>query len=83
MSHHLFSASSLSIRFHSLLTKASCSCSNVFSRSIFSRLNWKTKDKAECGRKRNLEVEMHSQAFRIVYKNTVSQIQDLSSEFVF
>lgn len=36
---YLFSASSLSIRFHSLLTRASCSCSNVFSRSIFSRLN--------------------------------------------
>lgn len=40
---NLFSASSLSMRFHSLLTRASCSCSNVFSRSIFSRLSWGTK----------------------------------------
>lgn len=38
---HLFSASSLSMRFHSLLTRASCSCSNVFSRSIFSRRSWR------------------------------------------
>ena len=34
---HLFSVSSLSIRFQSLLTRASCSCSSVFSSSTFSR----------------------------------------------
>lgn len=36
-----FSASSLSMRFHSRFTRASCSCSKVFSRSIFSCLSWK------------------------------------------
>ena len=36
---HLFSCSTLSILFHSLLTSISCSCSRVFSRSIFSRRN--------------------------------------------
>lgn len=34
-----FSASSLSILFQRRFTSASCSCSKVFSRSIFSRLN--------------------------------------------
>ena len=33
---YLFSVSSWSIRFHSLLTSASCSCSRVFSSSTFS-----------------------------------------------
>lgn len=33
---HLFSVSNLSILFHSLLTSASCSCSNVFSNSTYN-----------------------------------------------
>lgn len=38
---NLFSASNLSILFHSLFTKDSCSCSKAFSNSIFSRRNYK------------------------------------------
>ena len=36
----------LSMRFHNLLTSSSCSCSKVFSRSIFSRRSY--KEESEC-----------------------------------
>ena len=53
---YLFSASSLSIRFHSRLTKDSCSCSRAFSSSTFSRRNWKVEKYRELKQTWNAKV---------------------------